>query len=165
MRRSSEYRAFLVPPPSSLIPRKSETWGAFPCRISGISYDALAIDPPSVVAGTRQPHLPGVEMNIFVGNLGPDVTETEIEALFKPFGQVKSVQLVRELFTGKGKGFGFVEMPGRAHSLAAIAGLNGKEVAGRPMKVNEARPRPERGRRYQGADGGNPRDPSPAVPG
>ena len=87
-------------------------------------------------------------MNIIVGNLGPDVTETEIESLFKPFGQVKSVQLVRELFTGKGKGFGFVEMPGRAHSLAAIAGLNGKEVAGRPMKVNEARPRPERGRRY-----------------
>ena len=86
-------------------------------------------------------------MNIFVGNLGPDATEEEIAELFRPFGQVGSVQLVRELFTGKVKGFGFVEMPGKQHSLAAIAGLNGRELAGRPMKVNEARPRLERGRR------------------
>jgi RNA recognition motif-containing protein len=86
-------------------------------------------------------------MNIFVGNLGPDATETEIEALFKPFGQVGSVELVRELFTGKVKGFGFVEMPGRQHSVDAIAGLNGKDLAGRPLAVNEARPRMERGRR------------------
>jgi len=86
-------------------------------------------------------------MNIFVGNLPPEANETEIAELFKPFGQVASVQLVRELFTGKLRGFGFVEMPGKAHSLAAIAGLNGKEFAGRPLKVNEARPRPERGRR------------------
>ena len=86
-------------------------------------------------------------MQIYVGNLGPDATETEIAELFKPFGQVKSVQLMREMFTGKLRGFGFVEMPGRAHSLAAIAGLNGKDLAGRPLKVNEARERPERGRR------------------
>lgn len=86
-------------------------------------------------------------MNIFVGNLGPDVTEAEIAELFRPFGQVGSVQLVRELFTGKLRGFGFVEMPGRQHSLAAIAGLNGRDLAGRPLKVNEARPRLERGRR------------------
>ena len=86
-------------------------------------------------------------MNIFVGNLGPDVTETEIADVFKPFGQVGSVQLVRELFTGKVKGFGFVEMPGKQQSRDAIAGLNGKDLAGRPMTVNEARPRVERGRR------------------
>jgi len=86
-------------------------------------------------------------MNIFVGNLGPDVTEEQILALFKPFGQVGSVQLVREMFTGKLKGFGFVEMPGRQHSLDAIAGLNGKDLAGKPLTVNEARPRLERGRR------------------
>jgi cold-inducible RNA-binding protein len=86
-------------------------------------------------------------MNIFVGNLGPDVTETEIADLFKPFGQVGSVQLMRELFTGKLRGFGFVEMPGKQQSLAAIAGLNGKELAGRSLTVNEARPRPDRGRR------------------
>lgn len=86
-------------------------------------------------------------MNIYVGNLGPDVTEAEIAELFKPFGQVESVELVRELFTGKGKGFGFVEMPGKQQSRDAIAALNGKEHAGRALRVNEARPRPERGRR------------------
>jgi RNA recognition motif-containing protein len=86
-------------------------------------------------------------MNIFVGNLGPDVTEADIAELFKPFGYVESVQLMREIFTGKLRGFGFVEMPGKQHSLAAIAALNGKELAGQPLKVNEARPRPERGRR------------------
>lgn len=86
-------------------------------------------------------------MNIYVGNLGPDVTEADLAELFKPFGQVASVQLMRELFTGKLRGFGFVEMPGKNHSLAAIAALNGRELAGRPLKVNEARPRPERGRR------------------
>ena len=86
-------------------------------------------------------------MIIYVGNLGDEVTEKQIEDLFKPFGQVSSVELLREMFTGKLKGFGFVEMPGRAHSMAAIAGLNGKDLAGRALKVNEARPRIEPGRR------------------
>ncbi|MBI3937323.1 MAG: RNA-binding protein [Betaproteobacteria bacterium] len=86
-------------------------------------------------------------MNIFVGNLAPEVTEAQLTELFKAFGEVKSVQLVRDMFSGTPRGFGFVEMPGKAHSLAAIAGLNGKDLAGRALKVNEARPRPERGRR------------------
>lgn len=86
-------------------------------------------------------------MNIFVGNLAPEVTEAQLTELFKAFGEVKSVQLVRDMFSGTPRGFGFVEMPGKAHSLAAIAGLNGKDLAGRPLKVNEARPRPERGPR------------------
>jgi RNA recognition motif-containing protein len=86
-------------------------------------------------------------MHIFVGNLAPDVTEAQLTELFKPFGQVTSVELVRELFTGTLRGFGFVEMPGKAHSRAAIAGLNGKDLNGRPLKVNEARPRPARGQR------------------
>jgi len=80
-------------------------------------------------------------MNIFVGNLAPETTEDELGELFKPFGQIGAVQVIRELFTGASKGFGFVEMPGRAHSLAAIAGLNGKEVHGLPLRVNEAQPR------------------------
>ena len=84
-------------------------------------------------------------MRIFVGNLGPDVTEAELADLFKPFGQVTSTNLVRELFSGKLKGFGFVEMPGKQHSRNAIIALNGRELAGRPLQVNEARP--ERGRR------------------
>ena len=86
-------------------------------------------------------------MNIFIGNLAPDVTETQIVELFKTYGDVTSVQLMRELFTGTLKGFGFVEMPGKQHSLAAINGLNGRDLGGKPLKVNEARPRPERGSR------------------
>ena len=102
-------------------------------------YDAAL---PAAPAKEARPN-----MNIFVGNLGPDVTESELEALFAPFGQVASVHVMRELFTGKGRGFGFVEMPGRQHSLAAIRDLDGKDLGGRPLKVSEARPRSERGRR------------------
>ena len=79
-------------------------------------------------------------MNIYVGNLAPQTTEEELTALFKAFGQVSSVQVMRELFTGASKGFGFIEMPGRAHSMAAITGLNGKELNGKPLRVNEAQP-------------------------
>lgn len=86
-------------------------------------------------------------MNIFVGNLAPEVTETDLMELFKPFGQVKSTEVKRDMFSGATKGFGFVEMPGRNHSLAAIAGLNGKDLKGQPLRVNEAREFPARGRR------------------
>jgi RNA recognition motif-containing protein len=80
-------------------------------------------------------------MNIYVGNLAPEVTESELTDAFKAFGQVTSAQVMRELFSGASKGFGFVEMPGKQHSLDAIAGLNGKDFHGRPIRVNEARPK------------------------
>ncbi len=86
-------------------------------------------------------------MNIFVGNLAPEVTETDLVELFRPFGEVKSTEVKRELFSGVGKGFGFVEMPGRNHSLAAIAGLNGKDFKGQSLRVNEAHEFPTRGKR------------------
>jgi RNA recognition motif-containing protein len=86
-------------------------------------------------------------MNIFVGNLAPEVTETDLAELFSPFGMVKSTEVKRELFSGAGKGFGFVDMPGRNHSLAAIAGLDGKDYKGKPLRVNEAREFPTRGKR------------------
>ena len=86
-------------------------------------------------------------MNIFVGNLVPEVTEAQLAELFKQFGDVKSVQIARAMFTDAPRGFGFVEMPGKQASLAAVAGLNGKELAGRPLKVNEARPKIEHRRR------------------
>ncbi len=86
-------------------------------------------------------------MNIFVGNLSPDVTEADLATLFSEYGQVKSTEIKREMFSGKTKGFGFVEMPGRRHSLAAIAGLNGKELMGQALRVNEAHDRPQRRRR------------------
>lgn len=78
-------------------------------------------------------------MEIFVGNLAPQATEAELIALFKAFGDVKSAEVKREMFTGTSKGFAFIEMPGKQHSLAAIAGLNGKDLHGRPLRVNEAR--------------------------
>ncbi|TCV90867.1 RNA recognition motif domain-containing protein [Sulfurirhabdus autotrophica] len=80
-------------------------------------------------------------MQIFVGNLAPEVTEEELQAAFEAFGQVKTVQIARDLFSGVSKGFGFVEMPGKAHSAAAIMGLNGKDLKGSPLKVNESRPK------------------------
>lgn len=78
-------------------------------------------------------------MEIFVGNLAPETTEDDLLGLFKPFGQVRSAQVKRDLFSGVSKGFGFVDMPGRQHSLAAIAGLHGKELKGQMLRVNEAR--------------------------
>lgn len=84
-------------------------------------------------------------MDIFVGNLAPEATEAELIALFKPFGDVKSAEVKRELFSGTSKGFAFVEMPGKQHSLAAIAGLNGKDLHGQPLRVNEAQSRAPRG--------------------
>jgi len=84
-------------------------------------------------------------MEIFVGNLPPQTTEQELVDLFQPFGEVKWVEVKREMFTGACKGFGFVEMPGKQHSLNAIAGLNGKDLHGQPLRVNEAQSRPIRG--------------------
>ena len=86
-------------------------------------------------------------MNIFVGNLSQEVTETDLAELFKQFGQVKSTEVKRDLFSGVTKGFGFVEMPGRAHSLAAIAALDGRDFKGQPLRVNEALEFPARGKR------------------
>ncbi|MFN0037925.1 MAG: RNA recognition motif domain-containing protein [Burkholderiales bacterium] len=86
-------------------------------------------------------------MNIFVGNLAQEVTEKDLADLFNPFGQVKSTEVKRDMFSGVTKGFGFVEMPGRNHSLAAISALNGKDFKGQPLRVNEAHEFPTRGRR------------------
>lgn len=86
-------------------------------------------------------------MNIFVGNLAAEVTEIDLEDLFKTFGQVKSTEVKRDMFSGQTKGFGFVEMPGRNHSLTAIQSLNGQEFKGQALRVNEAREFPVRGGR------------------
>ncbi len=84
-------------------------------------------------------------MEICVGNLAPQTTEDELTALFKAFGEVRSAEVKRDLFSGVSKGFGFIEMPGKQHSLNAIAGLNGKDLNGQPLRVNEAQSRVGRG--------------------
>lgn len=86
-------------------------------------------------------------MNIYVGNLSYSLTEEQLSALFVEFGEVSSVRVMTDRESGRPKGFGFVEMPNNTEANAAIEALNGKEVLGRKMTVNEARPREERPRR------------------
>jgi RNA recognition motif-containing protein len=96
-------------------------------------------------------------MNIYVGNLSYEVTEQELQRSFEAFGQVESVNIIKDKFSGRSKGFGFVEMPDKANAQSAINELNGKELKGRTLNVNEARPRTEsRGGRggYGGGRGG-----------
>lgn len=80
---------------------------------------------------------------LFAGNLPSDTTERELVELFEAFGKVFSVKLMQDVFSGQCKGFGFVEMEGH-EARAAIAGLNGKELRGKPLKVNEEQPRDNR---------------------
>jgi RNA recognition motif-containing protein len=80
-------------------------------------------------------------MNIFVGNLSRDVTNQDLQQAFGAFGEVSSANVIRDKYSGESRGFGFVEMPSKEAGQAAIAGLNGKDLKGRAISVNEARPR------------------------
>ena len=82
-------------------------------------------------------------MNIYVGNLSHELTEEELKQAFEDFGQVESAKIITDRYSGVSRGFGFVEMPTRAEAESAIAELNGKELKGRTLTVNEARPRNE----------------------
>lgn len=96
-------------------------------------------------------------MNIFVGNLPYGITDRELRAAFEAHGQVTSASVIMDRLTGKSRGFGFVEMANREEALNAIQALNGKDMGGRAMRVNEAQPREERPRRERSFDGGAPR--------
>jgi RNA recognition motif-containing protein len=85
-------------------------------------------------------------MNIYVGNLSYDVSEENLRQAFEAFGQVSSARIVKDKYSGQPRGFGFVEMPDLAQAQAAIKSLNGKELLGKQMSVNEARPRTDQGR-------------------
>jgi RNA recognition motif-containing protein len=90
-------------------------------------------------------------MNIFVGNLASDVKEDELKTIFSQHGRVESVKIIRDMFSQTSKGFGFVEMPGKAEAQKAMAELNTYELKGKRLTVNEARPQRERrggGRRF-----------------
>jgi RNA recognition motif-containing protein len=92
-------------------------------------------------------------MNIYVGNLSYEVTEEDLKKAFETFGEVESIKIIKDMNSGRSKGFGFVEMSGKTKSLSAINGLNGKELKGRSIKVNKAKPRSE-DNRYRGNLGG-----------
>ena len=83
-------------------------------------------------------------MNIYVGNVPYSLTESELRDAFEEFGQVTSVTILTDRETGRSRGFGFVEMPNQAEAAAAVAYLNGKDLGGRALRVNEARPRERR---------------------
>jgi RNA recognition motif-containing protein len=84
-------------------------------------------------------------MNIYVGNLSAEVTEDELRQEFIAFGQVTSVSIIKDKYSGRSRGFAFVEMPVVSEGQAAVAGLKGKTLRDRMLNVNEARPRFDRG--------------------
>ena len=83
-------------------------------------------------------------MNIYVGNLSYDTTESQLESAFASYGVVSSARIATDRDTGRARGFGFVEMPSQSEAQAAISALNGSQLQGRTLNVNEARPREER---------------------
>jgi len=92
-------------------------------------------------------------MNIYVGNLSREVTEGDLREAFEAFGEVTSAKIIKDKYSGESRGFGFVEMTSKTDGESAITGLKDKELKGRALNVNEARPRPE-GRRGGGGRGG-----------
>ena len=83
-------------------------------------------------------------MNIYVGNISYDTSEDDLRNAFEAFGEVDSAKIITDRDTGRSKGFGFVEMPDQSNGESAIEGLNGQDVGGRALRVNEARPREAR---------------------
>ncbi|MFP5284225.1 MAG: RNA recognition motif domain-containing protein [Thermoanaerobaculia bacterium] len=84
-------------------------------------------------------------MNLYVGNLPYRITEDQLRAAFEEYGQVSSCTIIKDKVTGQSKGFGFLEMPEHDEAEAAINNLNGRDLMGRKINVNEARPREDRG--------------------
>jgi RNA recognition motif-containing protein len=94
-------------------------------------------------------------MNIYVGNLSFEVTDDDLRQLFSSYGEVESANVIKDRFSGESRGFGFVEMPAKKDADAAIAALNGTDVKGRTITVNEAKPKaPKSGGGGGGGGGG-----------
>ena len=93
-------------------------------------------------------------MNLYVGNLSFKTTDASLQELFQAHGKVESARVVMDRDSGRSKGFGFVEMPNQEEAMAAIKALNGSELEGRNINVNEARPKPEGGERRSSGGGG-----------
>ena len=91
-------------------------------------------------------------MNIYIGNFSSDVMEEDLKQAFEAFGEVQSVKVIKDKFSGESRGFGFVEMASKAEGEAAINGI--KELKGRKVTINEARPRESSGSGYRSAGGG-----------
>jgi RNA recognition motif-containing protein len=83
-------------------------------------------------------------MNIYIGSLSTSITSDDLRKVFEAYGQVAEVKIIMDRYTGESRGFAFVQMPIKAEAIAAIDGLNGSELKGRTIVVNEARPRSDR---------------------
>lgn len=94
-------------------------------------------------------------MNIYVGNLSKETAEDELRQAFEGFGAVSKVSIIKDNFSGDSRGFAFVEMPNDGEAESAISGLNGKEINGRALNVNQARPRENRPGGGGGGRGGD----------
>jgi cold-inducible RNA-binding protein len=94
-----------------------------------------------------------IEVNIYVGNLSHQTTEDDLRQAFEAFGQVESVNIIKDRFSGESRGFGFVEIPSKQEAQKAIEEMNGKDLMGRTVNVNEARPKTSR-RDSKGGRGG-----------
>ncbi|MCK4894187.1 MAG: RNA-binding protein [Calditrichia bacterium] len=96
-------------------------------------------------------------MNIYVGNLASDVTDDELRQTFEEHGEVSSAAVLKDRYTGESRGFGFVEMQSKSEAIEAIKQVDGKEIKGKRLIVNEARPKPDRrgGKRRGGSGGGS----------
>jgi len=92
-------------------------------------------------------------MNIYVGNLAREVTEDDLREAFEAFGQVTTATIIKDKFSGESRGFGFVEMPSKNEAQNAITEMNEKDLKGRTINVNEARPKTERGGGRRGGGG------------
>ncbi len=86
-------------------------------------------------------------MNIYVGNLSYEITDDEVRDIFSPHGEISSVSIIKDKYSGQSKGFGFVEMPNQAEAEEAIKALNESDLKGRNIKVNQAKPKEERPKR------------------
>jgi RNA recognition motif-containing protein len=100
-------------------------------------------------------------MNLYIGNLSWTITDNELQDTFEAYGEVASCKIIKDKMTNRSKGFAFVEMPNDSEASAAISALNGQDLKGRAISVNEARPREERpqggGGGYRGGGGGGNR--------
>jgi RNA recognition motif-containing protein len=101
-------------------------------------------------------------MNIYAGNLAPETTDDDLRQAFEAFGQVSTASVVKDKFSGESRGFGFVEMPSKTEAQSAIEQMNGADLKGRSIVVNEARPKADRGKgggggRERGGSGGRDR--------
>ena len=105
---------------------------------------AFDVQHPNLSLVLKLEELTGMATKLYVGNLSPNTTESQILDLFKQSGNVVSCQLIKDKVTGVSKGFAFVEMGSEAEAAKAMADCNGKELDGRALKVNEAKPRAER---------------------